>query len=209
MQINYFDTFVWQYKFVKVASAASSGDFSVSDTVTITEGTKGMVTMTVNEDSEAESAETVVITLGSPTNAVTGSVTERTITIVEENVAPMIHLSVAQGGTSGRIVAADGGLVTVTANYSDLNPGDTHTLEWDSALSGLDYVTIDGATVTVDPSTLGDTLMTASATVTDDGNPILSASDSVVVKILATAPALGADDSDGDGISDADEGYGD
>ena len=209
VQINYFDTFVWQYKFVKVASAASSGDFSVSDTVTITEGTKGMVTMTVNEDSEAESAETVVITLGSPTNAVTGSVTERTITIVEENVAPMIHLSVAQGGTSGRIVAADGGLVTVTANYSDLNPGDTHTLEWDSALSGLDYVTIDGATVTVDPSTLGDTLMTASATVTDDGNPILSASDSVVVKILATAPALGADDSDGDGISDADEGYGD
>ena len=87
---------------------ASSGDFSVSDTVTITEGTKGMVTMTVNEDSEVESAETVVITLGSPTNAVTGSVTERTITIVEENVAPMIHLSVAQGGTSGRIVA-DGG----------------------------------------------------------------------------------------------------
>ena len=100
-------------------------------------------------------------------------------------------------------------MVTVTANYSDLNPGDTHTLEWDSALSGLDYVTIDGATVTVDPSTLGDTLMTASATVTDDGNPILSASDSVVVKILASAPALGADDSDGDGISDADEGYGD
>ena len=209
VQINYFDTFVWQYKFVKVASAASSGDFSVSDTVTITEGTKGMVTMTVNEDSEAESAETVVITLGSPTNAVTGSVTERTITIVEENVAPMIHLSVAQGGTSGRIVAADGGPVTVTANYSDLNPGDTHTLEWDSALSGLDYVTIDGATVTVDPTSLGDTLMTASATVTDDGNPILSASDSVVVKILASAPALGADDSDGDGISDADEGYGD
>ncbi len=209
VQINYFDTYVWQYKFVKVASAASSGDFSVSDTVTITEGTKGMVTMTVNEDSEAESAETVVITLGSPTNAVIGSVTERTITIVEENVAPMIHLSVAQGGTPGRIVAADGGLVTVTANYSDLNPGDTHTLEWDSALSGLDYVTIDGATVTVDPSSLGDTLMTASATVTDDGNPILSASDSVVVKILSAAPALGADDSDGDGISDADEGYGD
>ena len=34
-----------------------------------------------------------------------GSVTERTITIVEENVAPMIHLSVVQGGTAGRIVA--------------------------------------------------------------------------------------------------------
>ena len=27
VQINYFDTFVWQYKFVKVASAASSGDW--------------------------------------------------------------------------------------------------------------------------------------------------------------------------------------
>jgi hypothetical protein len=209
VQINYVDTFVWQYKFVKVASAAGSGDFTVSDSVTITEGTKGMVTMTVNEDAEAESSETVTISIGSPTNAVVGSVSERTITIVEENVAPMIHLSVAQGGTSGRIVAADGGLVTVTANYSDINPGDTHVLEWDSALSGLDYVTIDGATVTVDPSTLGDTLMIASATVSDDGNPILSTSDSVVVKILAAAPALGGEDSDGDGISDADEGYGD
>ncbi len=209
LQINYSGTAIWQYKLVKSTPSVTTGDYSIGDSVVINEGTSGMITMLINEDSEVESSETVVISLGSPTNAVTGAVTERTITIVEENVAPMIHLSVAQGGTSGRIVTADGGPVTVTASYSDLNPGDTHTLEWDSALSGLDYVTIDGATVTVDPSTLGDTLMTASATVTDDGNPILSASDSVVVKILATAPALGTDDSDGDGISDADEGYGD
>ena len=97
VQINYVNDHIWQYKLVKLPLLQVLVT-SVSDTVTITEGTKGMVTMTVNEDSEAESAETVVITL--VTDECVLSVTERTITIVEENVAPMIHLSVAQGGTS-------------------------------------------------------------------------------------------------------------
>ena len=57
----------------------------------------------------------------------TGSVTERTITIVEENVAPMIHLSVVQGGTSGRIVAADGGPVEVKAKANVKNHVHTNT----------------------------------------------------------------------------------
>jgi hypothetical protein len=209
VQINYVETFIWQYKLVKVASVAATGDFTVDDTVTITEGTMGMVTMTINEDEEAESSETVVISLGAPTNAVVGSVSERTITIVEENVAPEMTLTVSQGSTTGRIVAADGGTVTVTANYSDVNVGDTHVFEWAAAVSEMPGATVDGATATFDPSTLGDSLVSAGASVTDSGNPSLTTNSSAAIKILAAAPVLGDADSDGDGVSDADEGYGD
>ena len=49
-----------------------------------------------------------------------------------------------------------------------------------------------------------------SATVTDDGNPVLETSKTVAIKLLGVTPTLDAvADSDGDGISDAAEGFGD
>jgi hypothetical protein len=99
--------------------------------------------------------------------------------------------------------------VTVTANYSDVNVGDTHVFEWAAAVSEMPGASIDGATATFDPSTLGDSLVSAGASVTDSGNPPLTTNASAAIKILAAAPVLGDADSDGDGVSDADEGYGD
>jgi len=193
-----------------VSGAATAEDFSVADSIVISEGIMGMVTMTVTADSEAETTEDVVITLGAMTNAVAGSVSERTIIITEDNVAPELMLTVTQGSNTGRVVAADGGTVTVTATYSDLNSADTHTLEWyEVAIEDMPMLTTDGAVATFDPSTFGDSLVSISADVTDSGNPLLTTKASVSIKVLAAAPALGDVDSDGDGISDADEGYGD
>jgi hypothetical protein len=76
----------------------------VNDSVVIASGTMGMTSMSIVEDSEAEPSETVIFTIESPTNAVVGSASERTITIVEENVAPEMTLTVSQGSTTGRIV---------------------------------------------------------------------------------------------------------
>ena len=180
-----------------------------ADSIVITEGTKGMATLSITADDEAESEETVVIILGAPTNAALGSVTERTVTIVEGNVAPVLTLAVTQGGNTGRIVAADAGAVTVTASYSDLNAGDTHTFEWAAAVSEMPGAVIDGAVATFDPSTLGDTVASAGASVTDSGIGSLSTAASATIKILAAAPVLGDTDSDGDGVTDADEGFGD
>jgi hypothetical protein len=192
-----------------ISGSATAEDFSIAESIVISEGTTGMVTMTVAADSEAETTEDVVITLGDITNAVAGSASERTVTITEDNVAPELTLTVTQGNNTGRIVAADGGTVTVTATYSDLNSADTHTLAWAAVVSDLPSVVIDGAVATFDPSTLGDTLISADATVTDSGADALATDASAIIKVLATAPVLGDADSDGDGISDADEGYGD
>ena len=192
-----------------ISGSATAEDFSIAESIVISEGTTGMVTMTVAADSEAETTEDVVITLGDIANAVAGPVSERTVTITEDNVAPELMLTVTQGGNTGRIVAADGGTVTVTATYSDLNSADTHTLVWAAAVSDLPSAVIDGAVATFDPSTLGDTVISADATVTDSGADALATDASATIKVLATAPVLGDTDSDGDGISDADEGYGD
>ena len=193
-----------------IGGTASASDFtSATDAIVISEGTKGMATLSITADDEAESEETVVITLGAPTNAIVGSVSERTITIIEENVAPVLTLAVTQGSNTGRIVAADAGTVTVTASYSDLNTGDTHVFEWAAAVSDMPGAVIDGAVATFDPSTLGDTVTSAGASVTDSGIGSLSSAASATIKILAAAPVLGDTDTDGDGVADSAEGYGD
>ncbi|MDC0370923.1 HYR domain-containing protein, partial [Porticoccaceae bacterium] len=193
-----------------ISGSATAEDFSIAESIVISEGTTGMVTMTVAADSEAETTEDVVITLGDITNAVAGFASERTVTITEDNVAPELVLTVTQGSNTGRVVAADGGTVTVTATYSDLNSADTHTLEWyDVAIEDMPMLTTDGDVATFDPSTFGDSVVSISADVTDSGNPSLTTKTSASIKVLATAPVLGDADSDGDGVSDADEGYGD
>ena len=68
---------------------------------------------------------------------------------------------------------------------------------------------IDGAVATFDPSTLGDTVASAGASVTDSGIGSLSTAASATIKILAAAPVLGDTDTDGDGVADSAEGYGD
>ncbi len=192
-----------------ISGTATSDDYVLTDSIIISGGLSGSVALSISEDAEVESDETVVISLGSPINAAVGAVTERTITIVEDNVAPMLTLAVSQGDTSGRIVAADSGFVSLSATYSDLNSGDSHTFSWGANVSNLPGVSIDGAMATFDPSGLADTLTVVDASVTDSGNPSLTTMASVTIKVLAAAPVLDNSDSDGDGLSDAEEGYGD
>ena len=52
---------------MSIGGTASAGDVTASaDSIVITEGTKGMATLSITADDEAESEETVVITLGAP-----------------------------------------------------------------------------------------------------------------------------------------------
>ena len=70
--------------------------------------------------------------------------------------------------------------------------------------------TVDGNVATFDPSSTELGVLSVSATVVDNGNPILQATKSISIKLAASAPVLDANvDSDGDGTSDADEGLGD
>ena len=191
---------------VTITSAAEEGaDFTVSaEQIVIEEGLMGTLILAIVEDSELESQETIDVVLGEPTNAALGAVSNQVLTIVDGNVAPVLRLVVTQADNESRTVYADGGLVSVTAVYSDLNTGDSHELTWDTEFS------VDGDVATFDPSSQELGVFTVAATVTDDGNPVLQATKSITMMLVASAPVLDANvDSDGDGISDAAEGLGD
>ena len=197
----------------------TADDYSVANEIIINEGTVGSIIMDIALDEQSEGTETVVVTMGTPEQAVVGSVSERTISIVEENVAPTVNLAVYQRNTKGRIVAADQGTVMVQPEVGDINSGDTYTIDWSSALAELpsavlvvDADVVNGISfiaLEFDPSTLADTIVNTQVSVTDNGNPALTTVASITLKVLAAAPDLGNSDSDGDGISDTQEGYGD
>jgi hypothetical protein len=197
--------------FTVSGTASAPSDFTaIGASLEIAEGTSGSVMVEIAADSEAESPETIVITLGEPTNAARGSVAERTLNIVEENLAPQLTFAVTQNQQGGRTVAADSGLVTVTASYTDQNPGDSHTFEWDPSANDLAGVSITDKVLTFDPSAISGECPLVGATVTDDGAGLLAASKAVMLRVVASQPVLSATvDTDGDGIFDAAEGLGD
>ena len=195
-------------------TAAADSDYSAdASSVTIASGqTSGSMTLNITADDIAESEESIVVTVGdlSDADAAAGASSERTVKVLEENLAPVLALVVSQNGSTGRLVTADGGSITISANYSDLNATDTHTFEWGASVNDLAGAAIDGATVTFDPSGMADSVVTISSSVSDDGNPVETATTSVSLKVMASAPALDSEtDSDGDGVNDAEEGFGD
>lgn len=194
-----------------IDGTAGPADFTLSDNqVVIKEGMVGTVELAITADSDPESPETIIFRLGEPDNAVLGAVSEDSVTITEENIAPELKLTVEQDGRQGRLLTADGGLVHVTASYSDLNLEDSHSFNWSPEVADLPGVEIDGDSLLIDPALVGVEEISVSGTVTDNGNPMLIATQTALMELLPTAPVLDTTaDSDGDGIVDIDEGFGD
>ena len=165
-------------------------------------------TVTVNflDDGAGEGLETLELTMGTPTNAVAGSISRHVVDIYEDNVAPEVTLTADQGGGNTRIIGQTDGPVTVTAHVADPNSGDSHSYDW----SGTDNALIDtdsvAETFTLDPSGLTPGVYTLAISV-DDGQA--TAENRLSLNVRATLPALTATDTDGDGIDDDLEGLGD
>ncbi|AQT59139.1 fibronectin type III domain-containing protein [Cellvibrio sp. PSBB023] len=149
----------------------------------------------------------LVVRLGSDINA--GVANSHTISIREGNIPPSVTLGLTQGGINTIQITPTGGPVTVTATVTDLNPGDTHTYDWsasDTVLGDTDGNPVNN-TLVFDPSNLSGRHQ-AQLTVTDSGGA--SANVQLFFRIVASLPVLSPDvDTDGDGISDLDEGLGD
>ena len=194
-----------------IDGTVTAQDYSLSSNlVVIEQGTVGAVALSIVLDAEVESDESLVVSLAEPENAVLGMVAERTVTIVEDNIAPELDFTVTQDGRQGRLVTADGGLIIVSANYRDLNPDDIHSVQWSAGTVDLMGVTVNGAELIIEPNTIDSELIFIAALVSDNGTPMLSSSADTLLRLLPSAPNLGSStDSDGDGEFDADEGFGD
>ena len=196
-----------------IAGTADSGvDHDLeSGEVLIESGTSATLEVVSVEDDIWEGNENILITMGVPSNAIQGSVTEHKITLKEENIAPLVNVEIRQGGLLATTVATDAGEVELTANIIDPNPDDEHRYDWSMTNNSLvptnDYYSM---TFVFDPSSLPAGIYELAVTVTDDGEGLLEGSSESLLSLITEAPVLAGDvDSDGDGIADADEGAGD
>jgi hypothetical protein len=156
-------------------------------------------------DQESEGAETLVVTLGQPQNAIVGSKSTHTMTIMDQNVAPVVSLSADQGSGETRIIEQGSGNVVVTANVVDPNPGDTQTYDWSRTDNSLVDLDTANNTFTFSPNTVG--IFKLEVTVTDSGG--LTDTRKLTINVVPSLPTLTSQDSNGDGVSDNVEGHGD
>ncbi|MDT0594581.1 glycoside hydrolase family 16 protein [Glaciecola petra] len=105
----------------------------------------------------------------------------------EANVAPRLSLSVVQGTSTNNNIVSDGGTVTITAEITDDNEQDTHSLEW--SVTGTSNFTSNNMQLTFDPEGLTATEIIVSAVASDNGNPVLSADASITLPLSQPAPA--------------------
>ncbi len=112
------------------ATAGASADYtySPSSPLTIAAGsTSASITFTINNDTIYESDETVIVNMGTPTNATASGTLVHTITIVNDDTAPTISIadvSQAEGNGSGTsaltftVTASAASELPITFNYS-------------------------------------------------------------------------------------------
>jgi hypothetical protein len=191
-------------------SAASDGtDHNLVDGSVVINSTdlQGSVTVNLLDDGAGEGSEDLIITLGSPTNAVSGSANQHTIVISETNVAPQIQLSAEQGGGGGNTLLVDqtGGSVIVSTTVND-STDSRHSYDWtatDNSLFDTDGV---ADSFSFDPSSLSPAFYTVRVAVSDGA---ASSQTQLLLNVVASLSTLTAADSDGDGIDDQTEGHGD
>ncbi|MDZ4260996.1 MAG: fibronectin type III domain-containing protein, partial [Pseudomonadota bacterium] len=195
------------YTVAGTASTDGSDHNLVAGNVTINSpGLETSVNVQLVNDGAGEGTESLVITMGTPTNAVVGLVRTHTIEIHEGNVAPTVGLSAAQGSGATRIIGQSSGMVTVTATVTVPNVGDTHSYNWSSTDNALVDTNGVASTFTFDASGLAPGMYTLKVAVSDGA---ASGNAELLIKVEATLPVLTAVDSDGDGVNDDVEGYGD
>ncbi len=193
-------------------TAQQDSDHDISDgEIVIASGTNGSIEIATALDDAWEGNETIIVTMGTPSNAVSGAVTVHTATIKEENIAPTVSLMIKQNGESVTTVYADSGLVEISAVVADPNPNDGHTFDWSASSSLLSSEEgLSSQTFTFDPSNLSAGLYSIGLSVEDDGDGSLNDAVRSVLRVAATGVVLSNnEDSDGDGVVDSEEGSGD
>ncbi|MCH9695201.1 MAG: thrombospondin type 3 repeat-containing protein [Gammaproteobacteria bacterium] len=193
-------------------SALQGDDYSLTATsILIADGVRGAVRIETIGDAIADDQEEIVLSFATIQGAVGGGIRERIIRIVEGNILPVVDIAVMQNGQLRTDIVPADGVVQLEAIVDDPNDADTHVFDWSGSDNAL--VPSEGFisnTFTFNASGLSAGLYRAEVVVADDGDPAQLQTVERRVRVLAAAPLLDVtSDTDGDGRSDQDEGYGD
>jgi hypothetical protein len=130
------------------ASNPSDHNLSSGSLVMPAGSTSGTISFTVNRDVAVEGNETVILTLGTPTNAFVGAISSHTVTIIDEvNTAPV--------AVNDTIIITSSGptLIDVISNDSDANADSLALTSISSPSSGLSTAVANGQSILFTPGT--------------------------------------------------------
>ena len=194
-----------------VSGNATEADYVISATqLSIEEGRLATVELSVFADEVVDSGEEIIISLASATNAQIGAKDTQTFSIVEENVAPIVDVLISQNDENTLMVSQSEGAINLTVNIEDVNLDDRHSITFDETTTGLISSTEIENIFTMDVTTLPIGVYSGEAIVSDDAQNELSTKASFFFEVVSSLPDLSnIEDSDNDGISDAEEGVGD
>lgn len=140
-------------------ATGSGSDYTLNtpSPLSITAGSlTGSITFTVHNDALDEANETVVVTMGTPTNAAAGATTVHTITIQDDDPAPTV-----QWTTSSQIINESVGSITLTAQLSAIS-GQAVTVPFSlggtAVGGGTDYTLVTSSPLTIPAGLLSNTV---------------------------------------------------
>jgi hypothetical protein len=170
---------------VGVGSTATGGgvDYTLSTATPLTipaGGTTATISLTINGDGVVEADETVVLNLGSPTNATLGSPATHTVTIQDDDVAPPAPTITSP--TAGSLTNDNTPTITGTAQVGA-------TVEVFDGVASLGTTVATGGAWTLTPAALTDGSHTVTAQATDGAGNTGPPSSGVTFTVDATAPA--------------------
>jgi hypothetical protein len=203
-----------ELNFSVAGTASSAGHNASDDMISIAEGTSGEYVFNLIDNTSIAEGDTVELMLNTANNAVIGQKETFVTTAVESNKAPIVSLTLTQGDSPSSVLTKDGdSAAQVSAEIFDINSADTHSIVWDTSDDSLTDLNNDSDPLTfeVDIAALnaGSYLIKANVSENGEGN-VLSSSAELLFVVEEAAPTLNAsNDTDDDGINDADEGIDD
>ena len=192
-----------------ISGSVDSLDYQLfTNEVVIEQGTKGFVTLAVNQDYQTESDETLIVTLDNNVNL--GAQISHTLTISDQNIVPKVGIDIYQQ-QKVTTIAKDSGEVSIKLNIEDPNLTDQHLISWTIPDYANAQVNANQKTVILNPDNIelpeeNHGLLSLSVLVTDSGSGELSQQRTVDIPIVVSYPLLETTDTDNDGLTDLEEG---
>ncbi|MBL4940696.1 MAG: hypothetical protein JKY81_03425, partial [Colwellia sp.] len=187
-----------------------NGDVVNNHSMSITAGTQGQLTL--NVPVEILSTDSLILELSETTNAFIGDNKQTQLQVIATNVAPQLSVTVLQNNLPVSVIDPENGVVIITTVIADVNQNDNHDINWTVNDNAFVDSNNDSNVFTFElmPSDLALGVYSLNIEVnennTDDSFSVSRKVQIIVENLIALAENT---DSDGDGISDRDEGYSD
>ncbi|MFQ5470118.1 MAG: hypothetical protein ACE5EH_07390 [Gammaproteobacteria bacterium] len=170
-----------------MSTALANADHSLVDSeIVIESGVTGSLTFDIYNDELFEGDESIVLAMDTPTNATAGERNTHTISISDQNVAPIVSLSAMQTEEVKRTVLVSEEPVIIDAMVEDVNVGDTHTFDWsqtDNNLAAFLPENQDVPQLVISTGSLHEGVYRIHVTVTDSGTPRQSNGAELLLKV--------------------------